>query len=351
MNNLKDLLINWYRINARNLPWRNNPLPYNIWVSEIILQQTQMSRGVEYYQRFIQKFPEVTSLASADEHDVMLLWQGLGYYSRARNMLATAKEIVDKFNAVFPDKYEELISLKGIGDYTACAILSIAYNKPFIVTDGNVLRVISRLFAIQTTVDNRQTVSMIKEIARKIMQEQNPAFFNQALMELGAIICKPKNPDCFLCPVSSHCRALRKGIQKSLPIKKIKPFKKIRYFHYFIFYESGAVFLCQRKENDIWKNLWEFPLIETKSKRKPSEVQFEDNFQVKSINRRLSYTFSKKHILTHQTIHAFYYVIPIPDAPRDLVEKFTKANIHDIHSYPVHNLMKWAIIQLSERLK
>jgi len=348
-------LLNWYKLNARDLPWRKEHHPYNIWVSEIILQQTQMSRGVEYYSKFIMRFPEVHALAAADEQEVLLLWQGLGYYSRARNMLKCAKQIVRHYNGIFPDSYKELISLPGIGDYTACAVLSIAYNKPFVVVDGNVLRLITRLSALSLSVDESETVKLIKETAFSYMGKSSPALFNQAMMELGALICRPKNPDCEQCPLMKCCKAFSSKKQQEFPVRNKKTKKKLRVFHYFAFLDSDFnTVLIQRKNRDIWRNLWEFPMIENFDATELPKSEIVKMFSLgKDTVLSMKKIAHKKHMLTHLEIFAVVYLIQIIDCSA-FSEKFRRINIEDISEVPVHNLMRWCysnIIPIVDLLK
>ena len=343
-------LIQWYNINKRNLPWRNNPTPYNIWVSEIILQQTQMSRGVQYYNNFIIAFPDVHSLAMADEKDVLLLWQGLGYYSRARNMLKAAKQIVQNHNGVFPQTYDGLKSLQGIGDYTACAILSIALKKQFVVVDANVLRIITRIEAIEHSVASSQLVKTAKKRAMDLMKGFNPADFNQAMMELGALVCKPLNPQCKTCPLTPLCKAFAQGLQNVLPIKRTKPLRTKRYFHYFICLNKSSDFLfTKRVENDVWRQMYEFPMIESQSNETPEYTDIEQLCMIELVPEiPIIMIAEKKHILSHREIHAFFYVVGC-NISRN--ENMHVVSLTGSAQYPVHNLMKYGLKALEMWLK
>jgi len=343
-------LIQWYNINKRNLPWRNNPTPYNIWVSEIILQQTQMSRGVQYYNNFIIAFPDVHSLAMADEKDVLLLWQGLGYYSRARNMLKAAKQIVQNHNGIFPHTYEALKSLQGVGDYTACAILSIAFQKSFVVVDANVLRIVSRLDAIYEPIESNSVVSVVKNRTLEMMSNFNPSDFNQGMMELGALVCKPKNPLCNTCPLSPNCKAYSINKQEQFPIKKEKPVRKMRFFHYFICMNNKSEFLLtQRKKDDVWKELYEFPLIETSNNGIP-KTDLIKNVLGLNLNKDISPQIigEKKHILTHREIHAIFYVVICNN---QINRRFVCVGNEERVQFPVHNLMQYGFSALDKWMK
>ncbi len=348
--NIGETIVKWYHENARDLPWRMYPNPYNIWVSEIILQQTQMERGVEYYNRFIENFPDVYELSRTEESEILKMWQGLGYYSRARNMLKAARQIVNDFNGTFPYTYEDLIQLKGVGDYTACAILSIAFEKPYVVADGNVIRLITRLFAIDEASEDKKTILKIKSIATEMMNDLNPSFFNQGLMEMGALICKPGYPLCNICPVHDVCMAAATNTQQFFPVKKPKVKKTQRLFHYFVLIDPAQnVLLCQRNKNDIWKGLWEFPLIETKTEPIPGQLIGELFTNPEKNRITSSYKFSKKHILTHQVIMATFYIFEMKELPND-GDVNVRIPIIEISQYPVHNLMRWGVEQISEWL-
>jgi A/G-specific adenine glycosylase len=264
---LSQSLLHWYGQNKRPLPWRETCDPYKIWLSEVILQQTRVTQGTDYYHRFLVAFPEVQSLAAADEQEVLKLWQGLGYYSRARNMHHTAKEVVEKHNGIFPQSATGLKKLKGIGDYTAAAIASICFDEPTAVLDGNVARVISRLYAIDTPVDTNNGRTIITELANSLLDTNHPGTFNQAVMELGALVCTPKSPACNTCPLAFACEALKRKQIESFPVKTPKKTPTVRHLNYLVisFIKDREEFILMRKRtgNDIWKNMYDFPCIET----------------------------------------------------------------------------------------
>jgi|SRR5690625_1363777 len=255
-------LLNWYGQNKRDLPWRQDQNPYKVWVSEIMLQQTQVDTVIPYFYRFMEQFPTVYDLASADEQDVLKAWEGLGYYSRARNLQNAVREVVSEYNGKVPDHPKQLGELKGIGPYTRGAILSIAFNQPEPAVDGNVMRVLSRIFNIDDDISVGRTRKRFEEIVREIISEEDPSSFNQALMELGALICTPKSPMCMFCPVMEHCEAYEEGIQEQLPVKakKVKQ-KKKPYKSVIIKNEKGEVIIERRPETGLLANLWQFPMI------------------------------------------------------------------------------------------
>ena len=262
-NEISGLLIEWYDENKRNLPWRDTSDPYKIWVSEVILQLTRVAQGLNYYLQFVEQFPTVNALAESSEEDVLKAWQGLGYYSRARNLHQGAKDVVALHKSKLPASYKEIISIKGIGEYTAAAILSIAYNKPFAVVDGNVYRVLSRLFAIDTPIDMSAGKKQFAKLAQNLIDVSNPAKYNQAIMELGALQCTPVQPLCDSCPLQYLCVAKQLNMQSEFPVKSKKVKVRNRYLHYFHIEYEGYTYLNKRIGKDIWKNMYEFPLIET----------------------------------------------------------------------------------------
>lgn len=263
MNNFGRILIEWYQDNRRDLPWRRTKNPYLIWISEIILQQTRVAQGYDYYQRFVKRFPDVFSLADADEDEVMKYWQGLGYYSRARNLHAAARSMAEAGG--FPKTYKEVLALKGVGEYTAAAICSFAYGMPYAVVDGNVYRVLSRWLGIETPIDSTEGKRIFAEVAAELLDKAQPGLYNQAIMDFGALQCTPVSPNCMFCPFIDTCVARQKGLVDTLPVKLHKAKVTNRYFNY-IYVRMGAhTLINKRTGNDIWKNLYELPLIETES--------------------------------------------------------------------------------------
>ena len=307
------LLIKWYKENLRALPWRENKNPYSIWLSEIILQQTQVVQGQPYYERFIEKYPTVNDLAKAKEDEVLKLWQGLGYYSRARNLHFAAKQIINDFDGIFPNNYTDLLKLKGVGEYTAAAVASIAYNEVVPSVDGNVLRVISRLFDIDIPVDSSEGKKIIKDLMYEIIDQKNPGDFNQAVMELGAKICKPKNPDCINCPLQEKCLSLENKTYLNRPIKSKKTKINNIYIDYILFINRNKIVIQQRDSRSIWKNLFEFPNV-------TSESNFKDLTHLNSLLKQYSKTIKPLllqkeivHKLTHRNLHIRFFRCEIPD--------------------------------------
>lgn len=316
-------LIMWYLINQRDLPWRKSKNPYLIWLSEIILQQTRIAQGTSYYEKFVSEFDSIFDLAKADEKTILKLWQGLGYYSRARNLHSTAKILVSQYNGQFPKSYSELIKLKGIGDYTASAIASIAFDQPYATVDGNVYRVLSRVFGIKTPINESQGIREFKLLAEELLNPDDPGTHNQALMEFGALVCTPKKPKCDSCIFNEICYALEEKSIDVLPVKLKKLKIKKRYFNYLVLdFKGESTLIQQRKKKDIWQNLYEFPLYETQhdlhDESELLEVIQKDLF----ING--SYTLKKHnelpimHKLTHQTLYATFWVIEPIESPRNV---------------------------------
>ena len=314
-------LIDWYEDHKRDLPWRGETDPYKIWVSEIILQQTRVQQGWDYYLRFIDNFPNVKALAEADEERVLKVWQGLGYYSRARNMHTAAREIMAKHNGSFPKTYNEILSLKGIGAYTAAAIGSIAFHLPYPAVDGNVIRIISRIFGVCEDVSQPAVVKRITDICNEQIDRDRPGIFNQAAMDFGAMHCTPKNPQCEECPFQSDCYALKNNLVDILPIKKKKAESKHRYFHYTVYLSGNKTIIEKRIANDIWKNMYQFPLTETNS----------DEFADTPV-------FSAREILSHQIIHAHFYVKNVKRLPKPSGNQ-TVIRFDDIEKYPMPKIM------------
>ena len=256
-------LLKWFTTNHRPMPWKGVRDPYIIWLSEIILQQTTVAQGTAYFEKFCERYPSVSDLANAPSDDVMKMWEGLGYYSRARNLHATAKHISNDFKGIFPNTYDEILKLKGIGPYTAAAIASFAYDLPHAVLDGNVYRVLSRFFGIETPIDTTEAKHIFTELANAVLDPKRPADFNQAIMDFGATHCTPSNPKCAQCPFQAHCSALKEDKVAILPLKSKKMVRRTRFFNYLVVNEGDFVFIKKRLEKDIWLDLYEFPLIET----------------------------------------------------------------------------------------
>lgn len=296
-------LLRWYDSHQRDLPWRKTTNAYLIWLSEVILQQTQVKQGLPYYNKFKERFETIQKLAAAKEEEVLRLWQGLGYYSRGRNLLSTAQHIVSTLDGMFPNSYEGLIKLKGIGPYTAAAIASFAFNEQVAVVDGNVFRVLSRVFGIYDDIQSVEGKKIFAALAQKLLPSKNTATYNQAIMEFGALQCVPKNPQCTVCIFKTSCIAFQKQEIDLLPVKTKKIKAKDRYFHYFIFNYKNTIGMRLRKDKDIWKGLYEFYLIEKKN-TKPYL------FLPTSI-KKAKKLYEVKHVLSHQIIHACFWNITL----------------------------------------
>lgn len=307
-----NILIYWYLQNKRDLPWRENRDPYAIWLSEIILQQTRIEQGLSYYLKFLKEFPTVFDLAKADEESVLKLWQGLGYYSRARNLHYSAKYIVDELNGQFPKTYNELLKLKGVGDYTASAIASICFEEPTAAVDGNVYRVLARYLGIYTPIDSTQGVKEFKQAAQSLIDPKQPGTFNQALMEFGSRQCKPQNPDCTRCPLKTTCVAFSKNLIGNLPVKKKSLKVKSRYFNYLVVAGSKTI-LEKRTGNGIWKSLYEFPLVESDKEIEVDELVesplFNTIFGSEKISIKLYNLNPIIHKLSHQHLSVKFWII------------------------------------------
>ncbi len=330
VNLFSNVLITWYLKNKRELPWRQIKYPYAVWLSEIILQQTRVAQGLPYYLRFVEAFPTVFDLANAPEEDVLKLWQGLGYYSRARNLHASAKYISNELNGEFPKNYKDLLKLKGVGDYTASAISSICYNEKQAVVDGNVYRVLARYFDIDTPINSTAGKAEFRELAQSLIDVENPGTYNQAIMEFGARQCTPQSPDCSICVLNDSCLALKHKKVSELPVKiKGKPIKN-RYFNYMVVLSSDAVptgrqektILQQRTGKGIWQQLYEFPLIESTSEVDLNELknlqqfkEFSENLDILSI---IQYNeVSKTHKLSHQHLHTKFWIVEVANSEEE----------------------------------
>lgn len=302
---ISSLILNWYHTHKRNLPWRSKKSPYKVWLSEIILQQTRVAQGLSYYNEFLSHYPTVKDLAEAKEEDVLKLWQGLGYYSRARNLHDSAKHIYYELNGQFPKSYKDLIKLKGVGPYTAAAISSICYNEAKAVVDGNVYRVLSRIFEIDTPINSSAGIKEFQLLANQLIDKVNPGDYNQGLMELGATVCSPKKPKCNLCPIAEKCKSSNKTSAELYPVKKKAKAVKNRYLNYYCINTKGAILVKKRKEKDIWLNLYDFPLIESKCESAENE-----HYHIKNIKTLIGeedcdiiHMEDTKHNLSHQTLH------------------------------------------------
>lgn len=325
-------LNHWYSNNKRELPWRQTKDPYYIWLSEIILQQTQVAQGLPYYSKFVEEFPSVFHLANAEESSVLKSWQGLGYYSRARNLHATAKYIANELNGEFPNTYKDLLKLKGIGDYTASAIASICFNKTEAVVDGNVYRVLARYFGIDTPINSSKGAKEFKQLAQELIDKKNPAEFNQAIMEFGATQCKPQSPDCSICPFKTSCIAFNKNRISELPVKIKSAKAKKKYFNFLVFIDKDQKTILEKREGKgIWQNLYQFPLIEAdknlefgdfKKLAQNHHLLKESSFELSLYNDDVII-----HKLSHQHLYTKFWIVTVNGSadngiPIDKIHKY-----------------------------
>ena len=327
--------------NKRIMPWKGIKDPYKIWISEVILQQTRVVQGVAYYNNFIQNFPTLASLALADEQSVFKVWEGLGYYSRCKNLLYTARQILETRNGIFPETYEEILELKGIGPYTASAIASFAYGLPHAVVDGNVFRVLARFFGINIPVDSNAGKKHFTTLANELLYKHDPAKYNQAIMDFGATICKPQNPICDSCVLSKQCFAYNQHFVTKLPVKEKELKKRTRWLTYFVFLVDGKVLIKRRSEKDIWENLFEFYLVESEGDFKWTTAEIESwlnreltvhTFKINSVSRHY------KQQLTHQRLNGRFISITLDSVPETLLH-YTKADFRDLTKVPFPRLI------------
>lgn len=329
----------WYAVNKRDLPWRHTQDPYLIWISEIILQQTRVAQGYDYFVRFVRRFPDVKALASASEEEVLKYWQGLGYYSRARNLHAAARSMK---GVKFPGTYEEVRALKGVGDYTAAAICSLAYGMPYAVVDGNVYRVLARYFGIDAPIDSGKGKKLFARLADEMLDKKRPAEYNQAIMDFGALQCVPRDPACNVCPLAESCAARAEGKVAQLPVKQHKTQTVNRYFNYLYVRMGEDILLHKRTGDDIWKNLYELPLIEVDHDMQETELLASGAFRalfaegetplVRVMQRGV------KHVLSHRVIYANFYGVELLQNSRSF-SGYTRIKIADLENYALPRLV------------
>lgn len=310
-NSFSKKLLKWHSKNARTFPWKETNDPYKIWLSEIILQQTQVVQGLPYFLKIIKSFPTVQHLAKAKEDAVMKLWQGLGYYSRARNLHSGAKHIATELKGTFPSDYSGWLKVKGVGPYSAAAIVSFAYNQPHAVVDGNVFRVLARCFGIKTPVDSAEGKKQFTLLANELLDKKHAGIFNQAIMDLGATVCKPSSPDCDACPIKTDCVARKKNLISVLPVKKKKTELKKRFFHFIIAKTKTGLLVEKRNASDIWKGLYQFPLIESKKFLTEKKLSESELLKKISLTKRIQFTevCELVQLLSHQKIFAKFYLL------------------------------------------
>ncbi|MCC6601001.1 MAG: A/G-specific adenine glycosylase [Crocinitomicaceae bacterium] len=334
-------LINWYRKSYRELPWRNTRDPYKIWLSEVILQQTRVAQGVGYYYRLTELFPDVKALAAASEDQLLRAWQGLGYYSRARNLHIAAREVVNRFNGRFPDNYYDLLQLKGVGPYTAAAIASFCFDEKRVVVDGNVLRVISRIFGVEAPVDQPSGKKKIEKIAGELVPGNTPGLFNQAIMEFGALVCTPQKPACDECPFTIECIARQKDLVEVLPVKVKKTVVKNVWMYYLVLKNGSDVFIRKRSHSSIWKGLYDFPSVDSEYRQDISKVfpAFAEKYGLPTgvFIEKISSEFV--HILSHRKIYACF-IEADPGKNWKKMEGLTKVRLSDLGQYGIPRLIE-----------
>jgi len=346
---IKKNLIKWYQLHHRDLPWRNTKNPYEIWLSEVILQQTRVDQGLNYYEKFTAKYPTIQALAATSENIVLKDWEGLGYYSRARNLLFTANFICEKLEGKFPKSYNEIIKLKGIGPYAAAAISSFAFEEERAVVDGNVYRTLSRIFGISTPIDSTAGKKEFQALADELIKDEKPSIHNQAMMEFGALQCTPKNPECENCPFNDSCFAFKHDLISELPVKSKKTKQTKRHFTYLVVSDGEHLLLNKRSEKGIWANLFEFPVIESANEKEQLAIQQTDawNTLVNQTNGNVKFKSNTyKHILSHQIISAVFFEIKLSEMPLITDKENLIINKSELNQYALPKLL---INYLSDR--
>lgn len=341
MNNFSETIISWYQINKRDLPWRDTTNPYYIWLSEIILQQTRVDQGLPYYIKFVAAFPTIQDLARASQDEVLRLWQGLGYYSRGRNLHFTANQVVTDFDGFFPNNYDDLLKLKGVGNYTAAAIASFCWNQKKAVVDGNVYRVLARYFGVESDISLTSSQKDFQNLANELLNSKKPGLHNQAIMEFGALQCVPKQPNCVSCPLQSTCIAFSNKMVETLPIKTKKVKIKSRYFNYIVVKWRHQTYIKRRLAGDIWEGLYEFPLIETDieideksilDSKEFNSILSNSNYEITSVSSQV------KHQLTHQTIFCKFFNVEMEKMTN--IKGFESVSWSDLENYPKPTLIQ-----------
>ncbi|RLD71807.1 MAG: A/G-specific adenine glycosylase [Bacteroidetes bacterium] len=341
-------IISWYEKNKRDLPWRQTKNPYIIWISEILLQQTRVNQAIGYFNRFTTQFPDIKTLANAEEKLVLKYWQGLGYYSRARNLHYSAKYIMKECSGIFPNSYDKIIKLKGVGEYTAAAIASFAFGERVPAIDGNVYRVLARLFNEQLAINSANGKKVFKLIAEELIKNQRADQFNQAMIEFGALLCKPANPLCIQCPIVEMCLAHKNKTIANLPVKnKLQKVKK-RYFSYLYIRSGDKILIKERTEKDIWKGLYEFPLIETTQETETKELILTKNWldTVGEKFKLLKILEPKTHRLSHQLLNVTFYIIEVDRFKAE--SHYKKINLGNLNEYPVPKVIENLINELDD---
>jgi len=334
----KDIIVKWYNENRRDLPWRNTNNPYHIWISEVILQQTRVAQGLDYYYRFINTFPTIKDLAEANIDKVMKVWQGLGYYSRARNLHAGAKQIMTDYQGVLPSSYTELLKIMGLGPYSSGAIASFAFKEVVPAIDGNVYRVLSRIFGIFASPETASGKKEFFNLTMELIDRKHPDTFNQALLDFGAMQCVPRSPDCLACPFSDICYAYRNNLVNRLPVKGKKIVSRDRFLNYIIVRYGGSTFIQRREAGDIWTSLYEFPLIETSSSVELEVLMNDSIWKDLFGNAKVKILYVSnpiKHLLSHQTLYTKFIIVEIIKPNYFLKSNYLKIPIPDIQEYSI----------------
>lgn len=336
-----EIIIDWYQQHKRELPWRQTTDPYVIWLSEVILQQTRVEQGLPYFYRFLEHYPRVSDFAKADEGEILKDWQGLGYYSRARNMHVTANTVMAQYQGKFPNTYAELIKLKGIGEYTAAAIASFSTNEVKAVVDGNVFRLLSRYFGINIPINSGKGKKLFTELANELILAEQAGIYNQAVMEFGALQCKPQRPNCQDCPLQPSCEAYKTNKVAELPVKLKKQAVRDRYFNYLVLRQNASLLMQKRGANDIWQNLYEFPLLESTRPLSPAELVLDERFtQLFGFEPVFKKVHGPvKHLLSHQRLHAQFFELEISDK-----HHFNQDNWQWVALHEINNLAKPKLI-------
>jgi A/G-specific adenine glycosylase len=344
LNDYGSILQNWALAHPRPMPWKGISDPYRIWLSEIILQQTRVEQGLPYYERFVAAYPTISDLAAAPLDDIYKLWEGLGYYSRARNMYAAAQSVLHEHHGVFPNQYKDIKALKGVGDYTAAAIASFAYNLPYAVLDGNVYRVLSRWFGLDTPIDSTKGKQVFSQLADELLDTAQPALHNQAMMDFGATWCTPKQPHCADCPFQSRCKAFQDDTMQNLPVKSKKMVKKERFFLYLVLKKDGQTFLKKRTAKDIWQNLWEFPCIEPDTLPTDLDTANEiifDHFPNRKPLKTTQISKVFQQTLTHRWVSAVFVTADLGEIDEWVEGCSPAAWDGDLEGFAVPRIIEW----------
>ena len=337
------IILEWHKEIDRYLPWKESNNPYKVWLSEVILQQTRVEQGMPYYLAFVNDFPDVHALANASEDEVLRLWKGLGYYTRARNLHKTAKYVSKELNGEFPNSLEALKNLKGIGDYTAAAIASFAFKQPHAVVDGNVFRVLSRYFLVDLPIDSTEGKKYFKELANELITQDKPDKYNQAIMDFGALQCVPRNPDCQSCPLNELCVAFKLDLIGTLPVKAKKIKHRSRYFHFIVIKDKSELFLMKRTDRDIWQSLYQFPMIEKERPLSQNELMSSDEWvNIFGANAQLVLRLGGeyKQTLTHQKINAIFFEVE-PSTEISQKEDWIKINSQILDNFAFPKVIDW----------